>query len=226
MARNKEGRPEWFKFWRRNRQLLDIEVLSMESRGLIFTNVMRYFDNGAEDLLEMNPLESMAFNSLKISIDDSFSEYAERQERNQRNGEKGGRPPRITETDTNPENPVGYKKPKKPEDRSKKTEVRRQKSEVSTAAEPPRTQYGEFGWIKLSDDDYNKLLSEMGQSELDRCIRYVDESAQKTGNKNKWKDWFLVVRNCYRYGWGKCHEQSKVDNNPDFSWRQKERDSE
>ena len=128
---------EWFKFWRRNRQQLDIELLSMESRGRIFTNMMRYFDNGEEELLEMTPLEMMAFNVLKINVDDSFSEYEERQERNQRNGEKGGRPSKQ-ETDTNPKNPLGFPEtrnnPENPkiEDRSKNSEeeVRIQTSEV------------------------------------------------------------------------------------------------
>ena len=33
-------------------------------------------------------------------------------------------------------------------------------------------------------------------------MAYVDESAQKTGNKNGWKDWALVVHTCHRDRWG------------------------
>ena len=61
---------------------------------------------------------------------------------------------------------------------------------------------GEYGWVKLTDAQYEKLLKDLGQEELERCIRYVDESAQKNHNKNKWTDWNLVVRNCHRDGWG------------------------
>ena len=100
MPKNKEGRPEWFKFWRRNRQQLDIELLSMESRGVIFTNMMRYFDSGEAKLLEMNPLEIMGFNIVKMNVDDSFSEYEAIAERNRENGKKGGRP---AESGHNPE---------------------------------------------------------------------------------------------------------------------------
>ena len=39
-------------------------------------------------------------------------------------------------------------------------------------------------------------------AELLRCIEYIDESAQLTGNKNKWKDWNLVIRKCSRDKWG------------------------
>jgi hypothetical protein len=79
------------------------------------------------------------------------------------------------------------------------------KSRVSSpkgAAAPIRTPRGEFGWVKLTEDEYDRLLADLGNAELARCIRYVDESAQSNANKNKWKDWCLVVRRCHREKWG------------------------
>ena len=76
------------------------------------------------------------------------------------------------------------------------------------AAEPPaptrpdRKSFGEFGWVKLSDAEYNRLLNDLGEAEVKRCIAYVDESAQTTGNKNGWRDWNLVVRKCHKQSWG------------------------
>ena len=67
---------------------------------------------------------------------------------------------------------------------------------------------GEFGWVKLTDEQYEKLVKDLGKAEADRCIRYVDEAAQQTGNKNKWKDWNLTVRKCSRDGWGRKGEPS------------------
>ena len=61
---------------------------------------------------------------------------------------------------------------------------------------------GEYGWVKLTDQQYSRLLEDLGEEELARCIRYIDESAQSSGNKNKWSDWNLVVRRCHREGWG------------------------
>ena len=93
MPIKKDKRPAWFKFWRSNREILDIEPLSMESRGKVFTNLMRYFDGCSRDeLLELTPLETMAFHVLKKNADDSFAEYDERVEINRLNGSKGGRP--------------------------------------------------------------------------------------------------------------------------------------
>ena len=62
---------------------------------------------------------------------------------------------------------------------------------------------GEYGWVKLTDTQYNKLVADLGLEEAERCINYVDQSAQQTGNKNKWKDWNLTVRKCNRDGWGR-----------------------
>ena len=70
------------------------------------------------------------------------------------------------------------------------------------ARSDPKKTYGEYGWVKLTDAAYQKLLADIGRDELERCIRYIDESAQSTGNKNKWKDWNLVIRKCAREGWG------------------------
>lgn len=84
----KSERPEWFKFWRRNRQILDIDQLSMESRGRIFTNMMRYFDSGEDELLSLDTLESAMFNVLKINVDSSFSDFEETSQKNRENAMK------------------------------------------------------------------------------------------------------------------------------------------
>ena len=74
---------------------------------------------------------------------------------------------------------------------------------VDGGKKPPAHARGEYGWVKLTDEQYGKLLADLGEEELARCIRYIDEAAQQTGNKNKWKDWNLIIRKCSRDGWGK-----------------------
>ena len=68
--------------------------------------------------------------------------------------------------------------------------------------EQERHKHGANGWVLLTDDQYKKLLKDLGPDELERCITYVDESAQITKNKNGWKDWNLVIRKCHRENWG------------------------
>lgn len=72
----------------------------------------------------------------------------------------------------------------------------------SRAAKQIRKSYGQHNWVKLTASDYNRLLNDLGQTEVERCIAYLDESAQMTGNKNKWRDWALTIRRCSREGWG------------------------
>jgi hypothetical protein len=71
--------------------------------------------------------------------------------------------------------------------------------------------FGQYGWVKLSQQEYDALLDELGQRELDRCITYLDESAQITGNKNRWRDFGLVIRKCSQERWGLDRKQSKND---------------
>jgi hypothetical protein len=66
-----------------------------------------------------------------------------------------------------------------------------------------RHKHGKYGRVLLSDKEHEALLRDLGQEELSRCIAYIDESAQMTGNKNRWKDWCAVIRKCSREGWAK-----------------------
>lgn len=74
---------------------------------------------------------------------------------------------------------------------------------------PSRESFGQYGWVKLTEEEHSRLINEYGLSEVQRAIAYIDESAQSTGNKNKWKDWNLVVRKCIRDGWGKRQQQQQ-----------------
>lgn len=77
---------------------------------------------------------------------------------------------------------------------------------------PQRNKHGEYGRVLLTQDEYERLLTEYGKDELDRCIRYVDELAQTTGNKNRWKDWNLVIRRCHKENWGRRNDRGSAGN--------------
>lgn len=66
----------------------------------------------------------------------------------------------------------------------------------------PAQSYGAYGWVKLTPEEHARLVADLGEAETERCIAYVDESAQSNSNKNGWKDWNLVVRRCHRGNWG------------------------
>lgn len=86
-------------------------------------------------------------------------------------------------------------------------------------AKPPMHKFGEYGWVRLTDAQYEKLVADFGQQEADRCIAYVDESAQRTSNKNGWKDWNLTVRKCHRENWGQQYQARRPENGVDLDAR-------
>lgn len=83
------------------------------------------------------------------------------------------------------------------------------------AEEPQRHRHGANGWVLLTDEQYQKLLRDMGPAELERCITYVDESAAISKNKNGWKDWNLVLRKCHREQWGVKAPKQKASEQPE-----------
>ena len=84
----------------------------------------------------------------------------------------------------------------------KDRENKADKPPTLSQSKPKRNQYGQYGWVKLSQEEYNRLSNDLGENEVKRCIAYLDESAQSTGNKNRWRDWNLVLRRCHRDRWG------------------------
>lgn len=90
-----------------------------------------------------------------------------------------------------------------PQDRLGKDRIEKVRVEAPVGAAPAgRTARSRYGWIRLSDKEYQSLLNDLGPEEAARCIAYVDECAQSTGNKNQWRDWNLVLRRCHRDRWG------------------------
>ncbi len=117
------------------------------------------------------------------------------------------------------------KSPGNPQSKVKKSKVEESKESTPSGLSPAATpanekpvehKYGEYGWVLLTDEQYARLLAELGEAELQRCITYIDESAQSTGNKNRWRDWNLVLRKCSKEDWGKNGAVKKSAAEPSF----------
>ena len=67
---------------------------------------------------------------------------------------------------------------------------------------PIKHKHGEYGWIRLSDDEHARHISDYGEKTVSDMIFYIDESAQSKKNSQGWKDWNLVIRRGIRDGWG------------------------
>ena len=193
MSKNRENRPSWFKLFLHQKALFD--AVPDDVLGQAVKAALQYFTN--KELPSLDPMSMVVFSAIKPYIDESFIDY----ERDVANGKKGGRPKKPPVTVGKGGLPYQTEAEAEAEtDAEADIEV-----EDKQSAKPPvpsRKSYGAFGWVKLTDDQYFRLVSDLGETEAERCISYVDESAQTTGNKNRWKDWNLVVRKCSREGWG------------------------
>jgi hypothetical protein len=200
------------------------EELSDEEVGQLLRIMLRFYYQGEEPKSIPKALKC-CWVLLKNNLLQAKESYLIAVE----NGRKGGRPKKVkpTETQQNPE--VTQPNPKKPiqEQEHKQEQEQEQKQEhnknIDTRCSPPSEgfaqgsknlpkSFGEFGWVKLTETQHQKLSSLMGNQELEACIRYVDELTQSTQNVNRWKDWNLILRRCYRDRWHK--EATHRRNNP------------
>lgn len=204
---------DYIPLWDKYRDLF--EPLSYEEIGRLVVSMMRYKD-GDDPLIDGN--ERFIWPAIKRDIDASKASYEDRVARQKQNGSKGGRPKgeKTAAFEENPKNPLVFsetqpfsEKPKKDNSNcnsncnniSPNGESKRVSRARAPAAEAKKS-FGAYGWVKLSESEYNRLLNDLGEAEINRCIAYVDESAQGSGNKNGWRDWNLIVRKCSRDKWG------------------------
>lgn len=207
-----------------------LDSLPTASAGTLLLAAMHYAQDGQEPVFKDATL-SFAWALLKPSIDRDGEVYDEKRLRGEwmtycrqckRDGNEAvdfetWRQRTVTEplhTDTNTQ-PISVSMSDSvsiPDSIS----VSVSESNKSIAADKPptpaRRKYGTYGWVRLTDDEHARLEHDLGAAELARCIAYVDESAQGNGNKNRWKDWNLVIRRCSREGWGRNRAQMEDKN--------------
>lgn len=61
--------------------------------------------------------------------------------------------------------------------------------------------YGNYGWVKLKDSQIAKIKADFPKCDINKQIELLDEYIQTNGNKNKYKDWYLVLRKSIRDKW-------------------------
>ena len=61
--------------------------------------------------------------------------------------------------------------------------------------------FGEYKRIKLTQKQYNNLCDEFNKDFIDNQIMLLDEYVQSNNNKNKYKDFNIVIRKSIRENW-------------------------
>lgn len=76
--------------------------------------------------------------------------------------------------------------------------------------------YGEFGRILLTDSEYQKLINDFGKDYIDKVITRIDEYVEENNNKNKYKNFNLVIRKAIRDKWSLLNDIPKYNKNDEI----------
>lgn len=181
-----------------------------ESRAQAYDAICAYALYGQEPNLDsFSDFSAIAFELIKPNLDSSRKKAE--------NGKAGGSKKQNKskkEANKKQEQIESENEDKKEKEKENKIEIEKECEYNNTPIieKVEKIKFGEYGWVKLKPEDYSRLISDYGESEVKRAIRYIDESSQSSGNKNKWKDWNLVVRRCIREGWGARQKQKDNGN--------------
>lgn len=70
-----------------------------------------------------------------------------------------------------------------------------------------KEKYGTYGRVKLTTDEYFKLINEFGEAFIKKQIDLLDEYVESNNNKNKYSNFNLVLRKSIREGWFKKNDK-------------------
>lgn len=201
-------------------------ILSPEDFASVIVACQKHIDG--EDLPELGEKASVAFAFFKTKLDEEIGHkrdvsearrnaVANRKDRtvkedlhistgestNQQNlqnlqnvsfvEEKESLPSPLSPSLSSPE-PLSNTPPIIPQPVQEKESKRRVK-----AADKPRHKRGQYGHVLLTDEEFERLKKDFGESEREFLVREMDEYAQLRGKK--YDDWNLAIRKAQREGW-------------------------
>lgn len=71
-------------------------------------------------------------------------------------------------------------------------ETKEEEPKPKSKPKPPKHKYGEYGHVKLTDDEYARLIKDYGEIAVTNGIKKVDEYCQETGKR--YVDYNLTIR--------------------------------
>ena len=141
-----------------------------------------------EEITTDDPMISAMFAMIKDKLDEDGAKYLAKVE-NMKNNSKNNSERNRTEIET--------KSKRNRTENSGDTESVSVSDTVSVSEEPKKTKkvkhkYGDYGHVALTDDEYNRLVSDYGEPGVKAGIDKVDKYCQKSGKT--YKDYNLVLR--------------------------------
>ena len=180
--------------------LPQLQLLSMEQRGVLFTAIMHY--SSGMDLPDMDGMTSMAFSFIKTQIDRDNEKYKQTVEARREAGKRGGRPPGdkangFSEKQEKAKKANGFSekqtKAKKPDNDNVNENVN-----VNDKKESAINSTKEKRFTPPTVENVRVYCQESGYViDAQRFVDFYESKGWYVG-KNKMKDWKAAVRNWAR----------------------------
>ena len=162
-----------------------LDLLNDEQAGRLFKALYKYV-NGRNEPKFKDGMLIVAFNMLKTQLERDLEKYNKRIEANIANGKLGGRPK------NKPKEPTGLIKTQHNPTKAKKgdsvsgsvsdRDSDRDSDKKNIKKKPiPKKLYLEF--VKLTDDEYKKLVDKFGEQDTKNKIQKLDDYIGSKGTK-------------------------------------------
>jgi hypothetical protein len=182
-----------------------LNELTDEQAGQLFKLIYNYYNPNKPIETQITQLVNLAFYPFKSQFERDLQAYNKVCDRNKNNGMLGGRPKK-----NNPN------KPKKPDNDNKNKNNNDNNNDNKNNKNLPALKNKYLDSITLSDIEYNKLLSEYAQHEVDWMIDCLNNYKMSSGVRYK-SDYHAICK------WVKdAFKKAKVDfvkNNNTFNTR-------
>lgn len=204
-----EQKAKYMPIWGRYVNIFN--KLPNERLGELFRAMMLYYFEDTQP--QLPETLSMSWDFLQQDMDHARESYQKKVESGRKGGKRSGEVRRETKETEAQESEIEETQQitrTESESKSRTKSKTRSESKIEIGSAPAsagaglsseKKSYGEFGWVKLTDHQYRQLQAQMGEQTLRACIGYIDRSAQSTGNRNRWQDWYLLIRRCNEEGW-------------------------
>lgn len=181
------------------------DLLTNEQKGVLINALFEFAENGELQQFEDKVVE-MAFSFISIQMKRDKEKYDEVCERRREAGKLGGRPKKPNGLDEKAKKPNGFfekqikaKKPDNDNENDNDNDTDNDNDIKGTdkpSPAPPKSvkkTFGEYSNISLTDDQYQQLVRDYGESVINDYIQRMDEYIQMKGKK--YKDFNLALRN-------------------------------
>ncbi len=173
-----------------------VKLLTVEQRGLLFTAIFAHARG--DELPELDPVTQMAYSFIEGQMLRDEAKWEDTCKKRSEAGRKGG----MSSAARRKANAtVAYQcQPNQADNDNDTDNDNDNDTDTEDDTSAPKA-YGDYGWVKLTQEEFRSLSERYNENELQRAIQYLDTSAQSNNNRNGWTDWALMIRRCIDEGW-------------------------